>query len=218
MKDLKATRASRLLHQWISEGEHETQDFKYTVNDPRKIARSISAFANNRGGHLLIGVNDNGQIRGVRTEEDIYVVESAASIYCSPSCNLEFTAYKDTGGAMIIRAEILPAMKRPIYVKEKNDEIKAYFRVADENIVAPQLMISFWEKQNRNDNNILFETQDAHALILSILKDKPLLPEEIFNSITSPRYKVKNALLDLLQMNLIDFVYIDRTFHLALKE
>ena len=44
----------------ILEGEHEHQDFKYQITDARKIARSISAFANNSGGHLLIGVKDNG--------------------------------------------------------------------------------------------------------------------------------------------------------------
>ena len=31
----------------ILEGEHEHQDFKYQISDARKIARSISAFANN---------------------------------------------------------------------------------------------------------------------------------------------------------------------------
>ena len=55
----------------IEEGEHEHQDFKYQISDARKIARSISAFAKNDGGHLLVGVKDNGHIAGVSSDEEI---------------------------------------------------------------------------------------------------------------------------------------------------
>jgi predicted HTH transcriptional regulator len=52
------------LHKIISEGEHQTQDFKYAINDSKKIARSLAAFANTDGGRLLLGVKDNGKIAG----------------------------------------------------------------------------------------------------------------------------------------------------------
>lgn len=56
------TKKSHYIQDLILEGEHEHQDFKYQITDARKIARSIAAFANNSGGHLLIGVKDNGNI------------------------------------------------------------------------------------------------------------------------------------------------------------
>ena len=56
------------LQQLIEEGEHQQQDFKFEISDARKIARSLSAFANTDGGRLLIGVKDNGRIDGVRSE------------------------------------------------------------------------------------------------------------------------------------------------------
>ena len=68
----------------ILEGEHEHQDFKYQISDARKIARSISAFANNSGGRLLVGVKDNGNIAGVSSDEEIYMIEQAAQMYCQP--------------------------------------------------------------------------------------------------------------------------------------
>ena len=64
----------------ISEGEHVRQDFKFEISDSRKIARSLSAFANTEGGRLLIGVKDNGRIAGVRSEEEMYMVEAAAQV------------------------------------------------------------------------------------------------------------------------------------------
>ena len=72
------------LQQLIAEGEHQQQDFKFEISDARKIARSLSAFFNTDGGRLLIGVKDNGRIAGVRSEEEIYMIEAAAKLYCRP--------------------------------------------------------------------------------------------------------------------------------------
>ncbi|MDE6086648.1 MAG: ATP-binding protein, partial [Muribaculaceae bacterium] len=73
-------RGLRHLQELIDQGEHEHQDFKFLISDARKIARSISAFANNDGGRLLVGVKDNGVIAGVRSEEDLYMIEQAATM------------------------------------------------------------------------------------------------------------------------------------------
>ena len=50
----------------IEEGEHQHQDFKLRVDDPHKIAKTLSAFANTEGGRLLIGVRDSGEVAGCR--------------------------------------------------------------------------------------------------------------------------------------------------------
>jgi len=92
MKDLQAIRGTTILRRMVAEGEHERQDFKFAISDARKIARSLSAFANHSGGRLLIRVKDNGVIAGVLNEEDIYVVEQAAERYCRPPQRITFKA------------------------------------------------------------------------------------------------------------------------------
>lgn len=56
IKNLRAIHDRELIYELIEEGEHEEQDFKFSISDSRKIARSIAAFANNRGGRLLEAV------------------------------------------------------------------------------------------------------------------------------------------------------------------
>ena len=68
----------------ISGGENQQLDFKYAINDSRKIARSLVAFANTDGGRLLIGVRDNGSIAGIRSDEEMYMVDTAAHLFCRP--------------------------------------------------------------------------------------------------------------------------------------
>lgn len=144
MKDLQAIRGASLLRRMVAEGEHERQDFKFAISDARKIARSLSAFANNSGGRLLIGVKDNGSIAGVRNDEDIYVVEQAAERYCRPSQEITFKAYRLEGSTHVIVAEIAAATSRPVCVDEGAGRLKAYYRVADENIAAPDIMVRAW--------------------------------------------------------------------------
>ena len=90
-------RSKHFIQKLIAEGEHEHQDFKYQISDAKKIARSISAFANNSGGRLLIGVKDNGKIVGVSSDEEIYMIEQAAQMYCRPPQQVECTVYRVEG-------------------------------------------------------------------------------------------------------------------------
>ena len=69
------------IKELISQGEGVHLDFKFEISDAQKIARSLVAFANTSGGKLLIGVNDNGVIKGVLSEEEYYMIENASLNY-----------------------------------------------------------------------------------------------------------------------------------------
>lgn len=133
----------------IAEGEHVRQDFKFEVSDSRKIARSLSAFANTEGGRLLIGVKDNGRIAGVRSEEEMYMVEAAAQVYCTPAVEVEMRVYRPEGRSVLI-ASVEPAPRKPVMVKEEGGRKLAYVRIADENILASPVHIGVWRCESDN--------------------------------------------------------------------
>ena len=68
----------------IAGGENQQLDFKYCISDSRKIARTLSAFANSDGGKLLIGIRDNGSIAGIKSDEEYYMVDTAVQLFCRP--------------------------------------------------------------------------------------------------------------------------------------
>lgn len=172
MKDLKPVRGKFYISRLIAEGEHETQDFKFQISDALKIARSLSAFANNRGGRLLIGVKDNGSIAGVRSEEDIYVIDQAAQLYCRPPLDVRFTAFSaNDEGAVVIRAEVSPSEQRPVQAREPDGRWRAYFRVADENIVASPLMVRSWRRAMDDSGQLLGLDGPAKTLLAIIERD-----------------------------------------------
>jgi len=59
----------------LKSGESETVEFKKSISDFNGILATVSAFLNTKGGVLLIGVDDDGEVIGVkigkRTLEDI---------------------------------------------------------------------------------------------------------------------------------------------------
>ena len=97
----------------IEQGEHQQLDFKFEVSDSKKIARTLSAFANTDGGRLLIGVKDNGAISGVRSEEEYYMIEAASKMYTHPE--VPFTAKRwDVNGRPYWRSISPQAMRNRI--------------------------------------------------------------------------------------------------------
>ena len=90
------------IHALIAEGEHQQQDFKFEISDARKIAKTLSAFANTNGGRLLIGVKDNGKIAGVRSEEEKYMIEAAAQLYCVPEVEYSLQTYIVEGRQVLV--------------------------------------------------------------------------------------------------------------------
>ena len=216
MKDIKAIKGNFYIQRLIEEGEHEHQDFKFSISDARKIARSVSAFANNDGGRLLIGVKDNGNIAGVRNEEDIYVVEQAAQMYCRPAQNVEFTAYKTEGGAIVICAEIARATHRPIQAQDSDGSWRTYYRVKDENIVAPNLMVRAWRQKEAQEGSLLSFSETESVLINYLKENGNATIEEFMKIARISRHSAEEIITKLYAINVIDFTYTGTTFKIAL--
>lgn len=103
------TRDTAQLMAWLKEGEHYTLDFKQTVNDPVKIARTISAFANTHGGIILIGLDDFGDVRGIDPEQEKFIMQKAANEYCDPAVALQFRELEtDEGTCLAVYVERHP--------------------------------------------------------------------------------------------------------------
>lgn len=208
MKDIRPVRGKYYINSLISEGEHEHQDFKFAISDAAKIARSISAFANNDGGRLLVGVKDNGNIAGVRNEEDIYVIEQAALMYCRPPQQVSVTAFRVEGGAVVLRADIAKAQRRPVCSREPDGSWRAYYRVKDENIVAHPVMVKGWRHAANDSRALLFSINENEASFMEHLGDDSMVSvEDYMRALHLSRASAESALAKLYAAGVVDFVY-----------
>ncbi len=156
------------LHKLIDEGEHQQQDFKYCINDSKKIAKSLVAFANTDGGRLLIGVKDNGKIVGISTDEEFYMVEAAAKIYSDPP--IIFTTKQwQSEGKTVLEILVDASDERPHFAKDESGKWLAYIRVKDENVLAHKIQLDVWKKQ-KSSRGIYFSYSNDEKWLVDYLQ------------------------------------------------
>ena len=157
------------LYALIREGEHSEQDFKYRISDARKIARTLSAFANTTGGRLLVGVRDNGSIAGVKDEDDIYMLESASEVFLKPALKLEVWAH-EIEGKYVWEIEITEGKEKP-YLVDEIDGLKAYYRDNDQNFVANAVLKEVWKQDRLKESKHPVAFTEKEQRLIQYLKD-----------------------------------------------
>ena len=151
------------LESLIQEGEHQQQDFKFRVDDSKKIARSLSAFANTDGGRLLIGVKDNGKIAGVKSDEEIHMVETAALMYTKPEVNYEAQLW-EVNGKTVLEVWVDPSDERPHKSPDDNGKWKTFVRREDKIVSANGVLLKVWKQEKREKGTNLTYTDTEKAL------------------------------------------------------
>ena len=193
---------SYYLYKLIEEGEHQQQDFKYCINDSKKIAKSLVAFANTDGGRLLIGVKDNGKIAGISTDEEFYMVEAAAKIYSDPPIDFS-TRQWQVEGKTVLEVTIDPSEKKPHFAKDENGKWLAYIRIYDENVLAHKIQINVWKKQN-STKGILFSYSDDEKNLIDLLHNNEYLTFSKYLRIANiKRQKAESILTDFVLMEVV---------------
>lgn len=203
----------RYLLNLIGEGEHQRQDFKYRVDDARKLAKSVSAFANTDGGRLLIGVRDDGFIAGVRKEGEIYVMHQAAYKYCQPEASIRFDTYHAEGRTVVI-ATVPPSDKKPICAQDEDNQMRAYIRVKDENIVASPVLFALWRESQKSQGALITYNDDIRQL-LGVMQGQLTLKQIVLLS-KLPRHKVVNLLANLIRFGTVKWEYLEQEFVFSL--
>ena len=213
----------RYLQSLINEGEHQQQDFKYRVSDARKLAKSVSAFANTDGGRLLIGVRDDGHMSGVRDEEEIYMMHQAAYRYCRPEASIKFDTYhvapSDTHGVKGLRSIVIATVphseKRPICAVGDDGQQRAYIRIADENIVASPVHLAIW-RESQNPQGTMMTYTDSVRKLIDTMQDERLTLNQLVRRSALPRPKVITLLARLIRFHVAQWDYADQQFLFSL--
>jgi predicted HTH transcriptional regulator len=158
----------RYIHNLILKGEGMNLDFKYCISDPHKIARTLSAFSNSDGGKLLIGVRDNGSIAGIRSDEEYYMIDAAARLYCNPEVKIT-TRNHTINGRSILEVDVPRSKIIPVRAKDEGGKWKAYFRQRDQNFMADRVMMQVWRRSSRS-RGLLLRFEDNENLLLNHLR------------------------------------------------
>lgn len=204
------------LRDLISQGEHQRQDFKFEISDARKIARSLSAFSNTEGGRLLVGVKDNGKIAGVRSEEEIYMIEAAARLYCKPQVGFNVRNYT-VEGKNVLEINVPEGAQKPYYARDDDNSYKAYLRIKDENILATAVHIRVWQLTNAPKGTFIHYSSREQALLDYLSDNERISLSRYCKLFSVPRFKAIDLFAKLLRFDVIESVFQERKFYFRLN-
>lgn len=156
----------------IFEGEGVTLDFKKTITSCEKIAKTMVSFANNKGGRLLIGVADDGTIKGVKSEdEERYMITRATQLYAKPALEPIFEEiYIDDKVVLVV--DIPESVTKPHYSLAEDGKWWVYVRVKDKSILASKIVVDVLKLSSGKQGVLIKYTSNEKAL-LEYLEIKP---------------------------------------------
>jgi predicted HTH transcriptional regulator len=204
------------LRKLIAEGENQHLDFKYCVSDSRKIARTLSAFANSDGGRLLIGVRDNGSIAGIKSDEEIYMVDTAAHLFCRPE--ITFSAKQHTtGGKTVLEVEVIKGDKRPYKAKDENGKWLPYFRHHDQNLVANKVLLQVWRKEEKKMGVLVKFGKSENSLMDHLSKNGSITLSKFRKIAGISSYRAESILANLILFKVLKMKASEKGFSYELN-
>lgn len=193
---------SRYIQKLIAQGEHQRLDFKFEISSAKKISRTFSAFANTDGGILLIGVKDNGAIAGVRSEEEKYMAESAAGLFCDPP--VQFSSREWTVNDKTVLEIIIPrGDAQPYFATDDEGRKRAYIRVKDQNILANRIYVNAMKRKASGQGTHIIYTEKEKVLLEYLEKHQTIRLAEFRQLAGISKYRAETILINMLALDVL---------------
>lgn len=196
----------------ILKGENIVQDFKQTIGDTKKIARTLAAFANTIGGKLWIGVKDNGHIKGTSAQEELYMIEAAAHLYCIPKIAFNYQFYELDNKKQLLEIDVEQS-KEVHRAKSEDGSLKAYARQDDNTVLVSNVVYKSWINKKGFGKKSEFRFTHTEELLLLYLRENDFITLSRFIKITDiKRSQAENILSKLLCWKLLTWKNVQGTF------
>ena len=137
-----------------SENESSTLEFKRVLSKNDQIIKTVVAFCNQKGGRLIIGIDNDGTIVGLAEELITQTIEYLdKSIYeaCIPPIIPAVYAQR-IGEKVVLVIQVSAGMNKPYYIKSQGLEKGTYIRLGRSTMRANADIIQElqWQKQGRS--------------------------------------------------------------------
>lgn len=149
-------------------GEGRTLEYKRNTDSLVSILKSAIAFANTAGGIILIGVEDDGTVVGVKNSSKIQEqLANSMTNHIKPQLIPDLSVV-DLHNKKVIVVQIEHS-QGPFYLSDKGLEKSVYLRIGNSNHLASQEVI---EELKRHSNYSTFDSTPCDSVLKSSLDHK----------------------------------------------
>lgn len=193
----------KALQKQVSGGEGHRLEFKRKATYPDKIVRELIAFANTDGGTLLIGVDDDRTIPGVKfPEEESLAVQQALAKHCRPQLHYEEAIIPISEKKYVLEFNISRSERRPHYFVADGKK-ETFVRRHDQSIKASREMSEIMRRK-KSQHGTRFTYGEAEQKIIHFLGTRPAISLHEFAQLTGlNRYLASRKIIRLVLANVL---------------
>ena len=161
------------LKKLVAQGEGLQLEFKRKAAYPEKIVREMIAFANTKGGVLLLGVGDDRTLPGLKFPEDESHVVKEALKKCRPRLPVSEQFIPIGNARTVIRYDVAESEQKPHHFPIGESK-ESYVRVNDQSIKASREMREI-VKRSRKKKDIKFHYGEHEKFLVEYLNEHPTI-------------------------------------------
>jgi predicted HTH transcriptional regulator len=184
----------------VKKGEGTQLEFKLKSNHPEKIVKEVVAFANTKGGKLMIGVSDDKEVKGLKyIDEDEFIITRSIEKHIYPLVDYTIERIKVEGELSVLIYDIKQSPLKPHFVDLTGnpDDRKAYVRVDDKSIQASKEVREILKGQSKQ-KGFKFHFGDKEKTLMQYLDEKLKITINTFSEIAQIKKKDASRTLVLL--------------------
>ncbi len=191
-------------------GEGVRLEFKNRVPRPERIAREVIAFANTDGGTVLIGVDDDGTIVGLRdAEEELFALSHALRERIEPEVEVEIMSVGVSRRRDVLVVQVPPSGLRPhILVPEPGTTGEAarqhaYVRVADQSVEASRESVRVMRAEGRGEAVAFTFGEPERRLLEYLDRHERITVGEYARMAEMPVWRASKTLVALVRAGIV---------------
>jgi len=209
------------LRDLVSKGEGQHLEFKLKATFPEKIVREMVGFANSGGGQLLVGVDDDGRIAGLKfATEERFVIERAIQKHAAPQLkyNSEFIPLNEKRSVLLYR--VSESRRKPVYFLENpaaSSRGEAFIRYQDKTIKASPELVQILKRSRGKKSPVIKLGSEERQLFNYIEKHGKATVMEFMHICGLGRPLASQKLVDLVQSNILQIVADEKADYFIMK-
>ena len=190
------------IKRYLIDGEGDMLDYKQEISNANKIAKTMVSFANHKGGTLLVGIRDNRSIAGIRTEDEKYMLDLAASLYCKPEITLDILEH-DIGGKVVLECIVPEGDNKPYSAKGEDGKWWVYIRNKDKSLLASKIVVDVLRRQASNKGTLIKYGKNEEMLLKYLAENERITLNEFKKKINISRWRASKILVNLISAGVI---------------
>ena len=197
------------LLELIEKGENLNCEFKRKFSTHEKIAKEMIAFANTKGGAILLGVDDDREIIGVESEKtEAALIEETANDYCEPPLKYQIE-FIDVRGKEVVIVNIPESDNKPHRIQDYQNDFDitkstVLIRVNDKSVQASKEMIRIMRAESSDMKLKKYSIGPNEKNVFEYLeKNEIITVKELSNLVNISMRRASRTLVKMVRANLL---------------